>query len=71
MSDEDLIAAHDAIAAQVSPGVKYYLEELKRRDEQRATESMLAYTLQIKWLTIIVTIATVINLMIACFQYSR
>ena len=35
-SDDDLIDAHDHAARYVSPGVSYYLDELRRRDTARA-----------------------------------
>jgi hypothetical protein len=33
-STEDLVEAHDRLAANTSVGVNYYLEELARRDSQ-------------------------------------
>src|SRR5665811_1547597 len=38
-SDEELIRLHDSMAANTSVGVNYFLDELKRRDQQRAGES--------------------------------
>jgi hypothetical protein len=65
LSDEDIIARHDRAAEHTSVGVVYYLAELGRRDQNRQTEAMLAYTRSIKTLTLIVTIATIVNVLVA------
>jgi hypothetical protein len=65
MSDDGLIAAHDQIADQGQPGVSYYLGELARRDQVRQAEQMLGYTRRIEWMTLVVTVATIVNVVIA------
>lgn len=39
LSDEELIAIHDQAAVNASGGITYYLDELKRRDQERAIAS--------------------------------
>ena len=65
MSDEQLIQEHDKIAIHVVPGISYYLDELSRRKFERQNDAMLSYTKSIKFMTCVVTIATLINLIIA------
>lgn len=65
MSDDDLIAKHDEAVDKVGsePGVSYYLEELARRGQVRQADDMLGYTRRMDRMTLVVTIATIINLM--------
>jgi hypothetical protein len=37
--DDVLIALHDRLAVNTVPGVNYYLDELKRRDQARAIQA--------------------------------
>jgi hypothetical protein len=76
MSDSELITMHDRLAPSTSTGVAYCLDELSRRDQlQQAktmlecteqmlthTSKMLTYTRWLTWLTIAVTVATIVNL---------
>ena len=43
VSDEELIGAHDHLSKTTGAGESYYLEELARRDQQKATETMEQY----------------------------
>ncbi len=84
-SDEEIIALHDNLAQSTSEGVNFYLNELTRRDQSRQTEAMLSYTKElllytkemssytrrITWMTGIVTLATIINLVIAFRLFCR
>lgn len=65
MDEDDLIAAHDRVANRTEPAVNYYLSELARRDQSRQTKQMLKYTNLIFIMTGIITIATIINVVIA------
>ncbi len=62
MSDEELIALHDADAKYTLVGVAYYLDELTRRQQERQTREMVRLTWAIAALTLVVTIATLVNL---------
>lgn len=53
-SDEELIAAHDELAAHTVPGVNYYLEELARREVGRRERRM-------ERLTVVILVLTVAN----------
>jgi len=66
MSDEEIIAAHDKKAVNTEASVSYYLEELARRDQSGKTQAMLTYTRSIKGMTVVITAATIANLLIAC-----
>ncbi len=71
MRDDELIAEHDKITTSTQPGVSYYIDELARRDQSRQTEAMLRYTRWIGWLTLTVTIATFVNVVIAFLLFRR
>lgn len=72
MTDEQLIAEHDDVAqGTASLGVNYYLDELKRREQNKQTESMLAYTRRMLWLTVFVAICTVVNVVAALIPLCR
>lgn len=67
-SDEELIALHDALAEHTVPGAKYYLDELARRDQERANATMLRLTermTRLTWIIAILTLANVILVAIA------
>ena len=58
LSYEELIKKHDALAENTQPGVKHYLTEIARRDQDRQTEAMIALTKGIKKLTLWIAIMT-------------
>ena len=58
MCTNTLISAHDNEAKSVRPPLNYYLVELARRDQSRQTNWIIT-------MTAIVTIATIINVIIA------
>ena len=69
LSDEELIAVHDKEAATTGVGIQYYLDELRYRSHTRIVEeqSRMAarvekFTRCILWLTVVITIATLINI---------
>jgi hypothetical protein len=65
MSDDQLIEAHDRLARNTVVGTQHFLDEIARREQSRQTEAMLSYTRWITWMTGIVTLATIVNLVIA------
>ena len=61
-SDEQLTEEHDRIAKNTVVGVDYYLNELRRRESARREKVMVGLAIVIAAMTLVVTIATVINL---------
>jgi hypothetical protein len=52
-SDDELIAAHDSMVPNVSVGISYFLEELRRRDADRAEAAAYELGRRAYWLSII------------------
>ena len=71
LSDEDLIRRHDDHAPNVQVATGHYLQELYRRDQKRGTEAMLSHTRRITWMTVVITVATLINLGILVISLQR
>jgi len=67
LSDSDLVKEHDQRAGATVVGINYYLDELRHRRMEKHSRIILRYTREIKWLTIIVTLATLVNLGVALF----
>ena len=57
LSEKNLIAEHDLKTVNTVTDVNYYLEELRYRRSQKVAN-------QIFWLTLVVTVATVINVVV-------
>ncbi|MGH6898404.1 MAG: hypothetical protein ACREJ5_17930 [Geminicoccaceae bacterium] len=68
LSDDDLIKRHDHHAPNVQVTTGHYLQELHRRDQKRLAEAMLKYTCQIRTMTWVITVVTIIN--VALFAIS-
>jgi len=73
MSESDIIAKIDQLlAAQISDWrialVQVYRDELNRRSQDRATNSMLLWTRQVRNFTIVILVATIVNVAIVLFQ---
>ena len=64
LSDDELIALHDAHAPKVVVSTEHYLRELARRDQDRQTPAMLRLTRWITWMTAVVTVATIVNIVL-------
>lgn len=64
-SDEELIDRHDDLAKKTIAGARYYLEELSRRDQERATNAMLGFTRTISRLTWAILGLTLVNVAVA------
>ena len=70
MSEEEIEARHDyTVKADFRPAQAYrverYVTELNRRRQDRQTEAMLRYTKWITWMTIVVSVATIVNVAMA------
>lgn len=65
MCVDELISEHDRIAPKTGVTLNYFLNELNRRDQDQQTKAILRYTKWITGMTVVITIATVINLVIA------
>ena len=65
LPDEVLIQKHDALAQNTITGTAHYLTELARRDLERQTEAVLKYTEQVRNFTLLVTLLTVVNVILA------
>jgi hypothetical protein len=65
LPDEELIARHDRLSESTQVGVTYYLAEIARREQDRQTLAMIRYTKQITIMTVIITVATIINVVVA------
>jgi hypothetical protein len=63
-SDDELIRNHDMLARNTSEGVNYYLNELARRESARQQAMMIRLTYAIAAMTLVVTIATIVNLIV-------
>lgn len=67
LSDKQLIEEHDRLAANTVMGINYFIEELRNREQAKANKAMGKLTKQILFLTVVVTIATLINLYLFAF----
>ena len=61
LSKEDLIALYDQKAQSTQVGLEFVKQEIWRRDSDRLNRNIERMTYRIHWLTIIMTILTVIN----------
>ncbi|MGZ6800161.1 MAG: hypothetical protein ACXVGR_10040 [Mycobacteriaceae bacterium] len=64
-SDEDLIKAHDDIAHALNPSVSYYLDELGRRDTERAIRADQKLAKYILYLTVANGLLVVVSICVA------
>ena len=78
MSDDELIEKYDTLAESTGVGLGFALDELVRRGQTRQTEAMLKqtdtmlkYTRYILWMTIVVTVATIVNVVIATILLAK
>jgi hypothetical protein len=62
LPDDDLIEKHDELAQHTTVSVNYYLDELARRDNQRATDAMVRLTYVIAALTFVNVVAIILSL---------
>lgn len=69
LPDEELVRRHDARAALTVVGTSHYLDELRSRSNSRLSESVERMTRKILWLTIVVTVATMLQLALAISSF--
>lgn len=65
MTDEQLIEKHDSLAGYTSVGINYYLAEMRHREQSKVADRMELLTRRIWWLTVVVTLSTILNLGVA------
>ncbi len=65
VSDDELIAIHDEIATNTFGGVDFYLDELRRRDNARATASNYKLARAAFWLTVANSVLSAVALLSA------
>ena len=65
LSDEELIARHDEEARTTVSGTELCLGELRYREQSRLNQSVRRYTRYIFWLTVAVTLATIVNVVLS------
>ena len=65
LSDDQIGAAYDVAIGQTIVGADYYLEELRSRRQTRVAAAVEKFTRWIFGLTLIVTVATIVNVVIA------
>jgi len=61
LTDKEVYEIHDHIFKQTSFGVSYYQQEIFNREQTKLTNAIKRYTIWILILTIIITIATILN----------
>lgn len=64
-TDDEIVGIYDDVAKHTGVGLQFYLDELVRRETARTGQRMLELTVQIRWLTVAVTAATIIALAIS------
>ena len=65
LPDDELVRKHDHQAKSTIVDTRHYLDELNRRYQNRQTDSMLQFTKWITFMTVVVTIATLVNVGLA------
>jgi signal transduction histidine kinase len=61
LSDDELRERYDAAAKSTVVGTGFYLDELRRRAQQRQNDELLALTRQVRNFTFVVTLLTLVN----------
>lgn len=62
---DELVEKHDYQAKTTVVGIQYFLDELSRRYQERQAEAMLRFTRWITAMTVIITVATLVNVVLA------
>ena len=65
LTNDELVKRHDEQAKTTVVGTQYYQDELNRRSQDRQTRAMLRFTKWIMGMTAAVTVATIVNVVIA------
>ena len=71
LSEEQLIAAYDESVNVTAVGTEYYLEEIRHRRQARIAASVEKLTGRILWLTVCVTVLTILNVGVTVFNVVR
>ena len=71
LTDDELVERHDIQAKSTVVGIQYYLDELNRRNQERQTESMLRFTKWITVMTVVITVATLANVVLTVAVLSQ
>ena len=61
LTDEEVVRSYDQQAQTTQVGLQHWSDELNRRYQERQTDSMIGFTRQIKWMTVVITVATLAN----------
>lgn len=61
LPDDEVVRRHDDHAKGTGVFSEHYMDELNRRHQKRQTDSMLRFTKWITFMTIVVTLATLVN----------
>ena len=64
LGDDEVVRKHDEQAKSTFVGTQYFLDELNRRYQERQTKSMLRFTKWITFMTVVVTAATIANVVL-------
>ena len=68
---EELITNHDRVASHGAVTVEHYLSEINRRDNQKLGDRMLRLTRWITVMTIVMTLATLVNIVLVIVSVAR
>jgi CHASE3 domain sensor protein len=68
LPDEEIIRKHDDEAMHTVVGTEHYLKELARRDAERQGRRMEALTRSMYVLTVVVTIATLVGVLMTAWS---
>ena len=64
LTDDEIIARHDAAAVNTRVGVDFYLDELRRREQVRAIEASTRLARAAFWLTVTNTVLAVVAVVV-------
>ena len=73
LAEDQLIDEHDKLVTRnrVLATTTYYLEELRHRTQARVAVEVERFTRRIFWLTLLVTVATIVNVGVAVWPGVR
>ncbi|MGX9989526.1 hypothetical protein ACS4RR_009960 [Rhizobium sp. Z1P35] len=68
LSVNDLKKSYDSIATSTAVGLNFYREEIARREADAQNKTMLAFTKQVRDMTIAITVMTLLVLALTVFN---
>jgi len=71
LSDQELIDRYNAEAEQTVVGTGFYRDELFRRVQAKQTDEMLAFTRQVRNLTVVIALLTVANVILVAVALAQ